>query len=82
MAALDPEVICNAVVDDYNLDPSALSRRYDLHLARSVAAWLCRRHTEAPLRELAVRLGLSRPQRPESDEADEGPPGKVSAYVT
>ena len=60
LAALDPEVICNAVVDDYKLDPSALSRRYDPHLARAVAAWLCRRHTEAPLRELAVRLGLSR----------------------
>ena len=25
-----------------------------------VAAWLCRRHTEAPLRELAARFGLSR----------------------
>ena len=29
-------------------------------LARAVAAWLCRRHTEASLRELAEWLGLSR----------------------
>jgi putative transposase len=60
LAALDPEVICNAVVDYYGLDASALMRRHDPHLARAVAAWLCRRHTEAPLRELAVRFGLSR----------------------
>jgi chromosomal replication initiation ATPase DnaA len=53
-------VICTAVVDYYGLDPSALLRRHDPHLARAVAAWLCRRHTEAPLRELTVRLGLSR----------------------
>jgi hypothetical protein len=37
-----------------------LSRRYDPHLARAVAAWLCRRYTQAPHRELAERLGLSR----------------------
>jgi hypothetical protein len=30
------------------------------HVPRGVAAWLCRRHTEASLRELAVWLGLSR----------------------
>jgi hypothetical protein len=59
LAALDPEVICNAVVSYYGLDSSALLCRYDPHLARAVAASLCRRHTEAPLRELAVRLGLS-----------------------
>jgi len=44
----------------YGLDPAVLSRRGDAHIARAVAAWLCRRHTEAPLRELAARLGLSR----------------------
>jgi hypothetical protein len=52
-------VICNAVVSYYGLDSSALLCRYDPHLARAVAASLCRRHTEAPLRELAVRLGLA-----------------------
>jgi hypothetical protein len=30
------------------------------HIARAVAAWLCRRHTEATLAELAEWLGLSR----------------------
>jgi hypothetical protein len=44
----------------YGLDDAALSRRHDPHLARAVAAWLCRRHTEASLRELAEWLGLSR----------------------
>ena len=44
----------------YGLDDAALSRRRDPHVARGVAAWLCRRHTEASLRELAVWLGLSR----------------------
>jgi hypothetical protein len=48
------------VVDYYGLDASALLRRHDPHVARAVAAWLCRRHSEATLRELAVRLGLSR----------------------
>ena len=42
------------------MDESELSRRHDPHVGRAVAAWLCRRHTEASLRELAVRLGLSR----------------------
>jgi hypothetical protein len=60
LAALDPGVICSAVVDDYGLEASALLRRHDSHLARPVAAWLCRRHSEAPLRELALRFGLSR----------------------
>jgi hypothetical protein len=44
----------------YGLDEAALSRRHDPHLARGVAAWLCRRYTEALLREMAKWLGLSR----------------------
>jgi hypothetical protein len=44
----------------YCLDDAALLRRRDPQVARGVAAWLCRRHTEASLRELAVWLGLSR----------------------
>jgi putative transposase len=60
LAGLDPDAICTAVAAYYRLDPSALARRHDPHIARAVAAWLCRRHTEAPLRELAARLGLSR----------------------
>ena len=42
------------------MDGATLSRRHEPHLARPVAAWLCRRHTEASLRELAKWLGLSR----------------------
>jgi REP element-mobilizing transposase RayT len=60
LAGLDPELICTAVVEFYGLDRSSLSRRHDPHLARAVAAWLCRRHTMAPLRVLAGRFGLSR----------------------
>jgi hypothetical protein len=36
------------------------ARRGDSDLARAVAAWLCRRHTEEPLRGLVARFGLSR----------------------
>ena len=50
-----------AVMSFYGLDDAALSRHHDPHVARAVAAWLCRRHTEASLRELAAPLGLSRP---------------------
>ena len=52
--------ILAAVADFYGTEATSLSRRHDPHLARAVAAWLCRRHTEATLRELAKWLGLSR----------------------
>ena len=61
LSGLDPRRIFAAVTSFYGLDDAALSRRHDPHLARAVAAWLCRRHTEASLRELAASLGLSRP---------------------
>ncbi len=60
LAGLDPKRIFAAVAAFYGLDDAALSRRHDPHLARAVAAWLCRRFTEASLRELAKWLGLSR----------------------
>jgi hypothetical protein len=60
LAELDPKSIFAAVTSFYRLDDEGLSRRYDPHVARAVAAWLCRRHTEATLRELAASLGLSR----------------------
>jgi hypothetical protein len=44
----------------YGLDDAALSQRHDPDVARGVAAWLCRRHIEASLSELAVWLGPSR----------------------
>lgn len=60
LAGLDPEAACAAVTAYYGLDPEALRRKGDPHVARAVAAWPCRRHAEAPLRELAPRPGLSR----------------------
>jgi putative transposase len=60
LAGLDPKRILAAVAEFYGLEATSLSRRHDPHLARAVAAWLCRRHTEASLRELAEWLGLSR----------------------
>jgi hypothetical protein len=60
LAGLDPKRILAAVADFYGVDGTLLSRRHDPHLARAVAAWLCRRHTEASLRQLAEWLGLSR----------------------
>jgi hypothetical protein len=60
LAALDPGAVLAAVTDYYDLDDSALRRRHDHHIARAMAAWLCRRHTEATLRELAGPLGLAR----------------------
>jgi hypothetical protein len=60
LAGLDPKRIIAAVGEFYGLEGSWLSRRGDPHLARPVAAWLCRRHTEATLRQLADSLGLSR----------------------
>src|SRR5262249_41323420 len=63
LAALDPQRIFAAVAEFYGLEESALSRRHDPHLARAVAAWLCRRHSHPPLPELARPPRLS-PGRP------------------
>jgi len=63
LAGRDPEAIFEAVCGHYSLDRSALARRGDPHIARAVAAWLCRRHCEVPLHELSPRLGLSRADR-------------------
>jgi AraC-like DNA-binding protein len=60
LVGLDPDRICAAVADFYGLESSALALRHDPHVAQSVAAWLCRRHAEATLGDLAARFGLSR----------------------
>ena len=60
LSGLDLDRVLAAVVEFYGLEPGSLGRRGDGHVARAVAAWLARRHTEATLRELAPRLGLSR----------------------
>jgi REP element-mobilizing transposase RayT len=60
LAGLAPGIVLAAVTEYYGLEAGALTRRHDRHIARSVAAWLCRRHTEATLSQLAVLLGQSR----------------------
>ena len=60
LAGLDPGDVLAAVTEYYGLEAGAMTRRHDRHIARSVAAWLCRRHTEATLSELAGLLGQSR----------------------
>jgi hypothetical protein len=60
LAALDPKRIFAAVAEFYGIDEATLARHHDPHLARPVAAWLCRRHTNVPHRLLAKPLGLSR----------------------
>jgi REP element-mobilizing transposase RayT len=60
LASLDPKRVLAAVADFYDVEPALLAKRHDPHMARAVAAWLCRRHTEATLAALAEWLGLSR----------------------
>jgi hypothetical protein len=60
LAARDPGVVLAVVTEYYGLEAGALTRRHDRHIARSVAAWLCPRHTGVTLSELAVPLGQSR----------------------
>jgi chromosomal replication initiation ATPase DnaA len=60
LACLEVAAVLAAVAEYYGLDAEALRRRHDRHIARSMAAWLCRRHTGATLSELAGHLGLSR----------------------
>ncbi len=59
LPGLSVELICLAVAEHYGVSPSELSCRGAIE-ARAAAAWLCRRYTEASLRDLAGPLGLSR----------------------
>jgi hypothetical protein len=60
LAGLEVETVLAAVREYYDLEAAALRQSRDRHVARALAAWLCRRHTIAPLRELAGALGLLR----------------------
>ena len=60
LGSIDAGSILSAVASYYGVERSCLSRRHDCQRARGAAAWLVRRHTEMPLRELAGLLGLSR----------------------
>ena len=53
--------ILAAVADFYGTEATSLSRRHDPHLARAVAAWLCRRHTEATLASWPSGWGFPEP---------------------
>ena len=59
--ALAVEVILQAVADHYQLPVSALlvSCRGRLNLPRLAAVWLCHRHAELTLAQLAERFGLA-----------------------
>jgi putative transposase len=60
LTKLDVATVLAAVAEFYDLEPGALLRRHDRHIARPMAAWLCRRHTQATLSAIAAELGLSR----------------------
>jgi REP element-mobilizing transposase RayT len=60
LAKLEAATVLAAVAAYYDLEADALLRRYDRHVARAMAAWFCRRHTQATLSEIARQLGLSR----------------------
>jgi hypothetical protein len=60
LAQRDAATVLAAVAEYYGLEAGALKRRYDRHVARAMAAWLCRRHTQATLSEIAAELGLTR----------------------
>ena len=61
LAGLEVDTVLAAVREYYDLDADGLRRSHDRHIGRALAAWLCRRHTIAPLRELTSALGLRRP---------------------
>jgi putative transposase len=60
LAGMDPRDILEAVAQHSGLEVSPFARRGDPHRARALAAWLCRRHCQVPLRSLAPRFGMSR----------------------
>lgn len=56
------EEVLDAVAHHFKLAPGDLARAGEHALARSLAAWLCRRHTSAKLSLLSRRLGYARPE--------------------
>jgi len=61
LAPLDKQTVYETVLRYYQRPSDTLGRRGDRTWCRAVAAYLARRWTDAKLRELAVDLGLSRP---------------------
>jgi chromosomal replication initiation ATPase DnaA len=54
--------VLKAVADHFKLTPCDLGRGGEHALARSLAVWLCRRHTTAKLGPLSRGLGYARPE--------------------
>jgi hypothetical protein len=68
------EEVLEAIVRHFKRAPGNLERAGEHALARSLAAWLCRRHTAARLSLLSRRLGDARP------ESIAGIVGRVQAW--
>jgi hypothetical protein len=47
-----PQRVPSAVAEFYRVAPAMLAKLHDPHLARAVAAWLCRRDTDATMSKL------------------------------
>ena len=62
LLGLDAESVFAAVARYYDVAPGIFACRGSGHVARASAAWLARRLTQATLRELAISLGLGRPE--------------------
>jgi hypothetical protein len=58
-----PQRVLAAVPEFHDVASAMLANPHDPQIARAVAARLCRRHTDATLSELAIRLARSFPNR-------------------
>jgi len=62
LISLSPEEVLAKVAQFYGVSPETFRQKRAKHPSRDVAAWLARRLTQAPLRELAPHFGLSHPE--------------------
>jgi hypothetical protein len=61
MQGIDLRRVCEVVCRAYRVESSELGRRGSRHESRAALAYLARRHTETTNSELAVILGVTRP---------------------
>jgi chromosomal replication initiation ATPase DnaA len=57
-----PQRVLAAVAEFYDDAPAMLAKPHDPHIARAVAAWLCRRDTDSTLSELGDPIGSVFPE--------------------
>jgi hypothetical protein len=62
LASLDPKRVLAAVAQFYDVAPAMLAKPHDPRIARTVAAWPCRRDTDATLSELGDPIGSVFPE--------------------